>query len=104
MQIPQQLSVCHASVISSACMGKCGKATLIMLQLSVCLQHGEETRAHSSGGFCKGMEQPLGVPPISPTREEREPQVCHPYGMPLVDLRHMLEGDVPQDKMTCLFL
>ena len=26
------------------------------------------------------------------------------YGTPLVDLKQMLEGDVPQDKMTCLFL
>ena len=23
--------------------------------------------------------------------------------MPLVDLKQMLEGDIPQDKMTCLF-
>ena len=49
------------------------------------------------------MEQPLAVPPTSPTREEREPQASHPYGTPLVDLRQMLEGDVPQNKMTCLF-
>ena len=54
--------------------------------------------------FCKGMEQPLAVPPTSPTREEREPQASRPYGMPLVDLRHMLEGDVAQDEMTRLFL
>ena len=50
------------------------------------------------------MEQPIAVPPTSPIREEREPQASRPYGMPLVDLRQMLEGDVPQDKMTCLFL
>ena len=49
------------------------------------------------------MEQPLAVPPTSPTREERDPQVSRPYGVPLVDLRQMLEGDEPQDKMTCLF-
>ena len=36
-------------------------------------------------------------------REERELQASHPYGMPLVDLKQMLEGDVPQDKMTSLF-
>ena len=50
------------------------------------------------------MEQPLAVPPTSPTREEREPEASHPYGMPLVDLRYMLERDIPQDKMTCLYL
>ena len=49
------------------------------------------------------MEQPLAESPTSPTREERELQVSRPYGTPLVDLRQMLEGDVPQDKMTCLF-
>ena len=49
------------------------------------------------------MEQPLAVPPTSPTREEREPQASPPYGTPLVDLREMLGGDVLQDKMTCLF-
>ena len=49
------------------------------------------------------MEQPLAVPPTSPTREERELQASRHYGTPLVDLRQMLEGDVPQDKMTCLF-
>ena len=54
--------------------------------------------------FCKGMEQPLAVPPTFPTKEEREQQASRPYGTPLVDLRQMLEGDVPQDKMTCLFL
>ena len=53
--------------------------------------------------FCKGMEQPLTVPPTSPTREEREPQASRPDGTPLVDLKQMLEGDIPQDKMTCLF-
>ena len=51
--------------------------------------------------FLTGMEQPLAE---SPTRDERELQASCPYGTPLVDLRHMLEGDVPQDKMTCLFL
>ena len=50
------------------------------------------------------MEQPLAESPTSPTREEKELQVSRPYGTPLVDLRQMLEGDVPQDKMTCLFL
>ena len=49
------------------------------------------------------MEQPLAVPLTSPTREEREPQASRPYGTPLVGLRQMLEGDVPQVKMTCLF-
>ena len=49
------------------------------------------------------MEQPLAESPTSPTREERELQASHPYGMPLVDLRQMLEGDEPQDKITCLF-
>ena len=49
------------------------------------------------------MEQHLAVPPTSPTREEREPQASRPYGTPLVDLRQMLEGDLPKDKMTCLF-
>ena len=50
------------------------------------------------------MEQPLAESPTSPTREVRELQVSFPYGTPQVDLRQMLEGDVPQDKMTCLFL
>ena len=49
------------------------------------------------------MEQPLAESPTSPTREERELQASRPYGTPLVDLKQMLEGDVPQDKMTCLF-
>ena len=49
------------------------------------------------------MEQPRAESPTSPTREERELQVSRPYGTPLVDLKQMLEGDVPQDKMTCLF-
>ena len=49
------------------------------------------------------MEQPLAESPTSPTREERELQASRSYGMPLVDLKQMLEGDVPQDKMTCLF-
>ena len=61
-------------------------------------------RDQSTLSFCKGMEQHLAVPPTSPTREERELQASRPYGMPVVDLRQMLEGDVPQDKMTCLFL
>ena len=46
------------------------------------------------------MEQPLAQ---SPTGEERELQASRPYGMPLVDLKQMLEGDITQDKMTCLF-
>ena len=49
------------------------------------------------------MEQPLAESPISPTREERELQASRPYGTPLVDLKQMLEGDVPQHKMRCLF-
>ena len=53
--------------------------------------------------FCKGMEQPLAAPPTSPTREEREPQASRHYGTPLVDLKQMLEGVIPQDKMTCYF-
>ena len=48
------------------------------------------------------MEQPLAISPTSPTREERELQASRPYGTPLVDLKQLLEGDVPQDKMTCL--
>ena len=50
------------------------------------------------------MEKPLAESPTSPTREERELRASRPYGTPLVDLRQMLEGNVPQDKMTCLFL
>ena len=46
------------------------------------------------------MEQPLAE---SPTREERELQASRPYGTPLVDLRQMSEGDLPQDNLTCLF-
>ena len=38
------------------------------------------------------MEQILAESPTSPTREERELQASCPYGMPLVDLRHMLRG------------
>ena len=49
------------------------------------------------------MEQPLAESLTSPTREEREQQASRPYGTTLVDLRQMFEGDVPQDKMTCLF-
>ena len=49
------------------------------------------------------MEQPLAESPTSPTREERELQANRPYGMALEDLKQMLEGDIPQDKMTCLF-
>ena len=49
------------------------------------------------------MEQPLAESPTSPTREKRELQASRPYGTPLVDLKQLLEGDVPQDKMTCLF-
>ena len=48
------------------------------------------------------MKQPLADSATSPTREERELQASRPYGTPLVDLKQMLEGDVPQDKMTCL--
>ena len=88
-------------------MGKYGQAALIPFQLSICLQHGEETRAHSSGeatwAVLTGMEQPLAESPTSSTREERELQARRSYGTPLVDLKQMLEGDVPQDKMTCLF-
>ena len=43
------------------------------------------------------MEQPLAE---SPTREGKRTAVSHPYGTPQVDLRHMLEGGVPQDQMT----
>ena len=43
------------------------------------------------------MEQP---PAESPTREGKRTAVSRPYGTPQVDLRHMLEGDVPQDQMT----
>ena len=106
-QISRQLSVCHASGISSAPMGKYSQAMLIPWQISIWLQHGGETRAHTCGeatwAFLTGMEQPLAESPTSPTREERELQASRPYGTPLVDLRQMLEGDVPQDKMTCLF-
>ena len=75
--------------------------------LSAC-STGEETRANSSGeatmSFCKGMEQPLAESPTTPTREERELQASRRYGTPQVDLRQMLEGDVPQDTMTmCYF-
>ena len=88
-------------------MGKYGQAALIPWQLSICLQHGEETRAHSSGeatwAFLTGMEQPLAGSPTSSTREKRELQVSRPYGTQLVDLKQMFEGDASQDKMTCLF-
>ena len=89
-------------------MRKYGQVALIPWQLSICLQHGEETGTHSSGeatwSFLTGMEQPLAMSPSSPTREERELQASRPYGTPLVDLKQLLEGDVPQDKMTFLFL
>ena len=56
------------------------------------------SRAHSSGeatwAFVTGMEQPLAE---SPTREGKRTAASRPYGTPQVDLRHMLEGDVPQD-------
>ena len=56
----------------------------------------EETRAHSSSeatlALVTGMEQPLAE---SPTREGKRTAASHPYGTPKVDLRHMLEGDVP---------
>ena len=59
---------------------------------------GEETRAHSSGeatwAFITGMEQPLAE---SPTREGKRTAASFPYGKLQVDLRHMLEGDLPQD-------
>ena len=50
------------------------------------------------------MEQPLAISPTSPTRAERELQASRPYGTPLLDLRQMLQADVPQDQMMCLFL
>ena len=46
------------------------------------------------------MEQPLAE---SPTREGKRTAVSGPYGTPQVDLRHMLEGDVPQDIDEMLF-
>ena len=49
------------------------------------------------------MEQPLAESPTSPTREERELQASRPYFTSLVDLKQILEGDIPQDKMTCNF-
>ena len=59
---------------------------------------GEETRAHSSGeatrGFLTGIEQPLAE---SSTRERKRTAASRPYGTPQVDLRHVLEGDIPQD-------
>ena len=59
---------------------------------------GERSRAHSSGEttrpFITGMEHPLAE---SPTREGKRTAVSRRYGTPQVDLRHMLEGDVPQD-------
>ena len=62
---------------------------------------GEETRAHSSSeatwAFVTGMEQPLAE---SLTREGKRTAGSCPCGTPQVDLRHMLEGDVPQDQMT----
>ena len=51
-----------------------------------------------------GTEQPLADSPTASTGEARELQVSRPYGTPQVDLRQMLEGDVPQDQMTCYFL
>ena len=88
-------------------MGNYGQAALIPWQLSICLQHGEETGVHSSAettwAFLTEMEQPIAESPTSPTREERELQASHPYGTPLVELKQMLDGDIQQDKMTCLF-
>ena len=49
------------------------------------------------------MEQPLAESPTSSTREERELQASCPYGTPLVDVKQMLEGDIREDQMTCLF-
>ena len=47
-----------------------------------------------------GMEQPLSE---SPTREGKRTAANRPYGTPQVDLRHMLQGDVPQDVDEMLF-
>ena len=44
------------------------------------------------------MEQPQTE---SPTREEKRTAASRPYGTPQVDLRHMLEGDVPHDVDRC---
>ena len=46
------------------------------------------------------MEQPLAE---SLTREEKRTAASRPYGTPKVDLRHMLEGDIPQDVDEMLF-
>ena len=40
------------------------------------------------------MEQPLAE---SPTREGKRTAASRSYGTPQVDLRHMLERDVPQE-------
>ena len=47
-----------------------------------------------------GMEQPVAE---SPTREGKRTATSHPYGTPQVDLRHMLEGNIPQDIDEMLF-
>ena len=56
------------------------------------------SRAHSSGeatwAFVTRMEQPLAE---SPTREGKRTAASRSYGTPQVYLRHMLEGDVPQE-------
>ena len=59
---------------------------------------GEETRAHSSGeatsAFLTGIGQPLAE---SLTREGKRTAASCPYGTSQVDLRHVLEEDIPQD-------
>ena len=79
-------------------MRDCGQAMLDLWQLSVCLQHRREDQSPlkwwSHLSFLTGIEQPLAE---SPTREGKRIAASHLYGMPQVDLRHMLEGDVPQD-------
>ena len=44
--------------------------------------------------FLTRIEQLLGE---SPTREGKRTAASCPYGTPQVDIRHVLEGDVPQD-------
>ena len=46
------------------------------------------------------MEQPLAE---SPPREGKRTAASRPSGTPQVDLRHMLERDVPQDVDEMLF-
>ena len=91
-QIQRQLSVCHASGISSARMGKCGQAMPVLWQLSICFQH---RRGHQSPlkwwshlSFCKGIEQPLAE---SPTREGKrtasKPSLWHTPSRPQAYVR-----------------